>query len=155
MIRFVYGDMFDSETEAIINTVNLVGVMGKGIALQFKERFPENFAVYRKACRDKTIDIGNSLVTRAFQNGREIYIVHFPTKKHWRNPSEYSFIEEGLINLRHIITDHKIKSISVPALGAGNGGLDWDKVKKLIVDHLNDIDCEVVVYKPDFDRLCI
>lgn len=148
MISFSHGDMFDAGTEAIVNTVNLVGVMGKGVALQFKDRFKHNFNVYRKACKAGTIDIGRSLVVRDFWNGKEFLIVNFPTKRHWRYPSDYSYIEKGLDNLRDIISKYRIRSISIPPLGAGNGGLEWQTVRGIICDKLKEVDCDIRVFEP-------
>lgn len=148
MITFKIGDIFEAQTDAIVNTVNLVGVMGKGLALQFKERFKENFKLYKDACRNHTIDIGRSLVVPAMIEGRRVLIINFPTKVHWRNPSQYEYIERGLDNLVEIIQQHNIKSIAIPPLGAGNGGLEWAKVKQMIIDRLTDIPCEIIVYEP-------
>lgn len=148
MIRFVTGDIFDSQADAIVNTVNLVGVMGKGIALQFKERFADNFKLYVKACKEHAIGIGNSLVVRSQLNGRQVWIVNFPTKVHWRDPSQYWYIERGLDNLACIIKEYGIGSIAIPPLGAGNGGLEWEKVKPLIEARLSGTECEILVYEP-------
>lgn len=140
--------MFEAGTEAVVNTVNLVGVMGKGVALQFKERFRHNFNVYRKACENGSIDIGRSLVVRDSHGGRDFLIVNFPTKRHWRTPSEYSYIEQGLDNLVEIISRYGIGSIAIPPLGAGNGGLDWQRVKDIICEKLNGVDCDIRVFEP-------
>lgn len=148
MIRFSTGNMFDAQVDAIVNTVNLVGVMGKGVALQFKERFKNNFQIYKQACKDHTIGIGNSLVVQEEWQGRSVWVINFPTKVHWRNPSEYWYVERGLDNLIEIIKDYAIKSIAIPPLGAGNGGLDWNRVKEMIVSKLSYLDCEVIVFEP-------
>ncbi|MDE6243913.1 MAG: macro domain-containing protein, partial [Muribaculaceae bacterium] len=103
MLRFVTGNIFDAQVDAIVNTVNLVGVMGKGVALQFKERFKQNYLLYRRACREQSINIGNSLVTVDQHQGRQVYLINFPTKVHWRSRSEYSYIDKGLDNLIDII----------------------------------------------------
>lgn len=132
MITFTTGDIFEAQTEAIVNTVNLMGVMGKGIALQFKERFKNNYKIYRSACEEHTIDIGKLLTVKAQWQGRDIFIINFPTKKHWRNPSEYSFVEAGLDDLVRVIEQYGIKSIAIPPLGAGNGKLDWKEVRRII-----------------------
>ncbi|MBO5946877.1 MAG: macro domain-containing protein [Alphaproteobacteria bacterium] len=140
-------DIFCANTEAIVNTVNCVGVMGKGIALQFREKFPENYKLYKNACDAGKVSIGKMFVTK---NGllKPNYIVNFPTKKHWRGKSELSYIEDGLSDLRKFLIDYKIKSIAIPPLGAGNGGLDWVDVKKIIIDKLSDIDAEILVFEP-------
>lgn len=148
MVRYVTGNIFDADAEAIVNTVNLVGVMGKGVALQFKERFSENFLAYQRACKDGTIGIGNSLVVKDEWRGRSIWIINFPTKNHWRNPSEYWYVEKGLDNLVEILRQYKIKSIALPPLGAGNGGLNWNLVKPMIERKMADVDCDVMVYEP-------
>ncbi|PXV69203.1 O-acetyl-ADP-ribose deacetylase (regulator of RNase III) [Dysgonomonas alginatilytica] len=142
--------MFESKSQAIVNTVNTVGVMGKGIALQFKKYFPNNFKIYKHACDNKTLTIGKLLVCEEehLQIGRKI-IINFPTKDHWRDPSEYSYIRLGLIELTKLIKERNLQSVSVPPLGAGNGGLQWSKVKDLIEEHLSDVDCEIVVYQPN------
>lgn len=148
MIRFSNGDMFDSGAYALVNTVNLVGVMGKGVALQFKERFKDNFIQYKHACENSKIGIGNSLVVKEKWKDKEVLIVNLPTKKHWRNKSEYSYIEMGLANLVDIIAKYKIPSIAIPPLGAGNGGLDWAVVKAMIIEKLKDVNSEIIVYEP-------
>lgn len=153
MIRFSTGNMFDAHVDAIVNTVNLVGVMGKGVALQFKERFKNNYQVYKQACDDRTLGIGNSLVVEEMWQGRNIWVINFPTKVHWRNPSEYMYIERGLENLIDIIHKYAIKSIAIPPLGAGNGGLDWYRVKDLIVSKLSSLDCDIVVFEPGHEAI--
>ncbi|MBR4264911.1 MAG: macro domain-containing protein [Bacteroidales bacterium] len=127
MIKYIEGNIFDSNAQALVNTVNLVGVMGKGIALQFKKKYPENYVLYKKACSNKTIDIGKLFVTKATDLNGEKLIINFPTKIDWRKSSEYSYIEEGLTDLITIIRTYKINSIALPPLGSGNGGLDWNK----------------------------
>lgn len=150
MIKFTTGDMMASSAEALVNTVNTVGVMGKGIALQFKEAFPANFAVYAKACKEGELVPGKLLVTKEKNaDGKEKIIINFPTKKHWRYPSKYEYIESGLKALADVIRNHNIKSIAIPPLGCGNGGLQWSVVKKMIEDALNDIDTEIIVYEPN------
>lgn len=153
MIRFSTGNLFDAHVDAIVNTVNLVGVMGKGVALQFKERFKNNFQVYKQACDDRTIGIGNSLVVEEMWQGRSVWVINFPTKVHWRNPSEYMYIERGLENLIDIIHKYAIKSIAIPPLGVGNGGLDWYRVKDLIVSKLSSLDCDIVVFEPGHEAI--
>ena len=148
MIRFSNGDMFESGADALVNTVNLVGVMGKGVALQFKERFKYNFQQYKHACENCKIGIGNSLVVKEKWKDKDVLIVNLPTKKHWRNKSEYSYIDMGLTNLVDIIEKYKISSIAIPPLGAGNGGLDWTVVKSMIIEKLKNVDSEIIVYEP-------
>ena len=148
MIRFVEGNIFDAHTDAIVNTVNLVGVMGKGLALQFKERFKHNYSEYKIACKNGTIAIGHSLVVEEYMQNRRFLIINFPTKNHWRNPSKYEYVEKGLDNLIDIILEYDIKSIAIPPLGAGNGGLDWKRVRQIIIERMSQIECEILVYEP-------
>ncbi|MEL6556911.1 MAG: macro domain-containing protein [Bacteroidota bacterium] len=149
MIKYQTGNILDSDAEALINTVNTVGVMGKGIALQFKNAYPNNFKAYYQACKEERIDIGKLFVTKEGNvSSGEKYIINFPTKKNWRKPSEYEYIEKGLDDLVNVIDSYKIKSIAIPPLGAGNGGLEWPKVKKLITKYLSKVDVEVIVYEP-------
>lgn len=150
MITFTTGDMMVSSAEALVNTVNTVGVMGKGIALQFKEAFPVNFAIYVQACKDESLIPGKLLVTREKNAaGEDKIIINFPTKKHWRFPSKYEYIENGLKALADVIRNYGIKSIAIPPLGCGNGGLQWNIVRRMIEDALHDIDAEVIVYEPN------
>ena len=144
MIHFITGNILDSTAEALINTVNTVGVMGKGIALQFKNQFPNNYKIYKKACDQKELKVGELLVTEedSLLGGKKI-IINFPTKTHWRMPSEYEYIQSGLKALVKLIEEKKIKSVAVPPLGAGNGGLDWNRVKPIIIDALQHTNCEV------------
>lgn len=152
MIKFICGNILKSETEAIVNTVNTQGVMGKGIALSFKEAYPLNFKIYKKACNEGTIDIGKLLVTETGQLYPK-YIINFPTKKHWRNPSKYEYIEEGLKDLVRLIKEYSIKSISIPPLGAGNGRLEWERVKNILINHLSNIssDIDIVIFEPGYN----
>tara|TARA_R110000850_G_C9994993_1_gene467540 strand:+ start:13371 stop:13823 length:453 start_codon:yes stop_codon:yes gene_type:complete len=149
MINYVTGDIFDSDAEAIVNTVNTVGVMGKGIALQFKKAYPSNYKSYMVACKNNEVVVGKMFVTRDSNMfiGEKL-IINFPTKQHWKNPSEYIYIEEGLDGLLQVIEQYQIKSIALPALGVGNGGLKWEKVKDLIEAKLDNLDMEVFVYEP-------
>lgn len=148
MIYYLKGNILDSKAEALVNTVNLVGVMGKGIALQFKKQFPSNFKLYQKACKDGSIDIGKLLVTKETTVFGEKIIINFPTKTDWRKSSEYSYIELGLKDLISIIRQYDIKSIAIPPLGAGNGGLNWVKIKSMIAKSFVDIDIDIYVYEP-------
>jgi O-acetyl-ADP-ribose deacetylase (regulator of RNase III) len=149
MIKLITGNMLDSEAEILVNTVNTVGVMGKGIALQFKKAYPSNFKAYEAACERGEITIGKMFITRDrnLASGEKI-IVNFPTKKDWRKPSEYSYIEAGLDDLVRFIEKEKPSSIAIPPLGAGNGGLEWEKVKQIIYTKLGQLDLDVYVYEP-------
>lgn len=150
MITFTEGNLLKANTEALVNTVNTVGVMGKGIALMFKEAFPENFRAYAAACKKNEIKVGRVFVTERqdWVDGPK-WIINFPTKQHWRNPSKIEWIEEGLQDLLRVVREHKIKSIALPPLGSGNGGLDWKNVRPLIQSSLGSLeDVEVIVYEP-------
>lgn len=149
MVQLITGNLLDSTAEALVNTVNTVGVMGKGIALQFKNRFPNNYKVYKKACDDGSFDVGQVLVIHDGDLLHNKTIINFPTKKHWRSPSKYEYISTGLVALKEALKKHQIKSVAIPPLGCGNGGLDWDKVKNLIMESLNDVDAEVYLYTPN------
>jgi O-acetyl-ADP-ribose deacetylase (regulator of RNase III) len=150
MIKLVTGNLLDADADALVNPVNTVGVMGKGIALQFKEAFPHNYQVYRRACKDKLFDIGDILAVNDLNSySQEKLIINFPTKKHWRQPSEYSYIESGLEALSAYINDNKVKSIAIPPLGCGNGGLDWRVVRQMIELHLSALDTDIQLYEPN------
>jgi len=149
MMRFVQGNLLDAQVEALVNTVNTVGVMGKGIALMFKEAFPANFRAYEDACKRKEVRIGRMFVTETggFEGPR--WIINFPTKKHWRQPSKIEWIVEGLQDLRRIVQERKIRSIALPPLGAGNGRLNWREVRAEIQRSLGDLEgLDIVVYEP-------
>lgn len=142
--------MMQSGAEALVNTVNTVGVMGKGIALQFKEAFPNNNKAYIEACKQKKLEPGKLLAVldENLQLGKKL-IINFPTKVHWRYPSKYEYIEKGLIALRELLQKEKIKSIAIPPLGSGNGGLDWNKVKPMIEQALSGLETEILIYEPN------
>lgn len=152
MIHYVTGNILDSEAQALVNTVNTVGVMGKGIALQFKKAYPNNYKLYSSACKKKEVVVGKMFVSidSNLQSGEKV-IINFPTKQNWRNPSEYSYISEGLNDLLKVINQYNIKSIAIPPLGAGNGGLKWVKVKKLIEDKLRHLDIDIFVFEPSVE----
>lgn len=149
MIKFLRGDLLQSSAEALVNTVNTVGVMGKGIALQFKHRFPHNYSVYKSACKDGTLQIGNVLVVKENDLRGSRFIINFPTKEHWKSASKIGDIEKGLIALKDSLHDYNIKSVAVPPLGCGNGGLDWNIVKPMIIQSLGDLTIDVFVYEPN------
>lgn len=149
MIQYVKGNILESDAMALVNTVNLAGVMGKGIALQFKKQFPINFKLYKKACEENAIGIGKLLVTKEQTVFGEKIIINFPTKKDWRKSSEYSYIEDGLEDLIRIIGEYHIKSVAIPPLGAGNGGLHWEIVKKMIEGKLSSLPIDIIVYEPN------
>ena len=149
MIIEVKGNLLESPAVALVNTVNTVGVMGKGIALQFKNAFPHNFAVYREACKNGEREIGKILAVkdRDLLWGEKL-ILNFPTKTDWRLPSEYAYIERGLVALRDYLIIHHVESLAIPPLGCGNGGLDWLKVKPMIADAMEGIELPFWIYEP-------
>lgn len=138
-------DILMAKTEAVINTVNCVGIMGKGIALQFKERFPDNFKSYKKACNNNEITIGKMFVYKTNIECPK-FIINFPTKQHWRENSKYEYIRKGLVDLKHVIITNNIRSISIPPLGCGQGGLIYDNVLNIIHEVLSNLDIEMNLY---------
>lgn len=150
MIKYMTGDIFESGADMLINPVNCVGVMGKGLALGFKRRYPDNYHFYEKYCRNKRLKPGGLLIT--YSTISNLFICNFATKNHWRNPSNIEWIREGLLKLREKLLSLddeyiSIKSIAIPPLGCGLGGLDWDEVKQLIESIMEDVDIEVLVYE--------
>lgn len=152
MITFVTGSLMKSGAGTWCNTVNTVGVMGKGIALQFKVYFPRNYQVYRNACRKGELRIGELLAVRDSNLlfGDKL-ILNFPTKTHWRLPSEYHYVEKGLGALRAYIIRHSLKELAMPAPGCGNGGLSYQTVKVMIEKYLSGLDCAIEIYEPFSD----
>jgi O-acetyl-ADP-ribose deacetylase (regulator of RNase III) len=151
MITYKTGDMLAASVEALVNTVNTVGIMGKGIALQFKERFPENYKAYLAAVKRGEVKTGLVFVTNLNRMDQLRYIINFPTKQHWKAPSKLEYIEEGLLDLRRILLDLQIRSVALPPLGCGNGGLDWAIVKPMIEAALADLAVDIQVYEPSAD----
>lgn len=149
MIHYITGNILESEAEALVNTVNTVGVMGKGIALQFKKAYPNNFKAYEASCKSNDVQVGKMFVAidSNITSGEKI-IINFPTKTNWRKPSEYAYIKNGLDDLVKVISTKQIKSIAIPPLGAGNGGLNWEKVKKIIEQKLEHLPIDIFVYEP-------
>jgi len=149
MLELVTGNLLEADTEALVNAVNTEGVMGKGIALQFKRQYPEMFEEYQRACKEGQVQPGRMHVYER----REIfnrYIINFPTKRHWRSPSSIEDIKVGLNALAEEIRQRHIKSIALPALGCGNGGLDWSEVLPVIRSALADLtDVRLLVYPPN------
>jgi len=149
-IELKTGDILEANAEAIVNTVNCVGIMGRGIALQFKKAFPANFRAYALACEEGEVQPGRMFIhdTGAFTNPR--YIINFPTKRHWKGKSRIEDIDSGLIALAREVRERGIKSIAIPPLGAGLGGLDWNDVRPRIEAALHDIpDLDVLIYQPN------
>lgn len=149
MIRFTRGNLLESPAEALINTVNEVGVMGKGIALMFRETFPQSAREYEAACKVRTVHVGTMLVTRDSDLTGDRWIIHFPTKKHWRQPSKLEWIRAGLKDLVRVVREKNIRSVAVPPLGCGNGGLEWFQVRREIEAELSSLEnVDVIVYEP-------
>jgi len=149
-MEYLKGNLLEANTQALVNTVNTVGVMGKGIALQFKEAFPTNFKIYAAACKKNELWPGKMLVVKEQTLVGEKIIINFPTKTEWRLKSKYEYVEEGLKALSIAIVEHNIESIAIPPLGCGNGGLKWEKVKPMIEKHLGHLDnVRIQVYEPN------
>lgn len=149
MIEYKTGDLLTEDAEAIVNTVNCVGVMGRGIALQFKKAFPENFSAYAAACKRDEVKPGRMFVHDLGRLTNPRYIINFPTKRHWRSKSRIEDIDAGLQNLVDVIREHGIRSIAVPPLGSGLGGLDWPDVRGRIEQALGGLtDVHVLVFEP-------
>lgn len=150
MISYTLGDISKADAEAIVNTVNCVGIMGSGIALQIKKEFPKVFKAYKVACEHGEVQPGRMFVseTNMFENPK--YIINFPTKRHWRNKSRMEDIESGLEALVDTIRRYKIRSIAIPALGCGNGGLNWSEVRPRIETALCAIpNLRVTIFGPE------
>src|SRR5215217_1937485 len=149
MIEEAIGNLLEANVDALVNTVNTVGVMGKGIALQFKRAFPENFRQYEKACKNQDVRLGEMFVHELSAITGPRFIVNFPTKGHWKEQSRIEDIASGLRDLRRVIEVYEMKSIAVPPLGCGNGGLDWTQVYPMIQDMLGGLPgLRVLVYPP-------
>jgi len=149
MISYTEGNLLEARAEALVNTVNTVGVMGKGIALMFKERFVQNFDLYAAACKAKQVKVGQMFVTETGELDGPRWIINFPTKGHWKGSSRLEWVESGLGDLKRVLRERQIKSVAIPPLGAGNGGLDWPTVKSRIHAALSGMeDVEVIVYEP-------
>jgi O-acetyl-ADP-ribose deacetylase (regulator of RNase III) len=141
-IELGHGDLLTAKVDALVNPVNTAGVMGKGLALQFKKAFPDVFTAYKKA----KLAIGRMHVVERAHAPR--FVINFPTKQHWRDPSKLEYIESGLVDLVARVRDLGITSIAIPPLGCGLGGLDWADVKPLIVDAFAPLPVRVVLFEP-------
>jgi len=150
-----YADIFETEAEAMVNPVNCVGVMGKGLAKKYKERFPAMEIDYRRAYLAKQLRLGTCHVYERSGHHREDvaphirWIINFPTKHHWSQPAKISYITTGLSDLRTVIRARGIRSIAIPGLGCGLGGLTWDAVFPVLTEMLDDLDCEIELYPPE------
>lgn len=143
MIRYIVGkSIFDTKLQAMINTVNCDGVMGKGLALEFKRRYPYMFKEYKEKCLKGEIKPG---LLHIYRTDKKV-IINFPTKKHWENKSRMEYIEKGLLYLKKNYKAWELKSIAFPQLGCDLGGLDWSKVKVLMEEYLNAFDISIEVY---------
>ena len=144
MIQFLKGDIFESSAQTLVNPVNCRGIMGKGLALLFRNRFLGLHESYVIDVLDKRLSIGNPTIWK----GPQKWVINFPTKNDWRKPSSYDFIEAGLKGLRARLDEWGVLSLALPALGCGLGSLEWDKVRLLILVHLGDLAMNIEVYEP-------
>jgi O-acetyl-ADP-ribose deacetylase (regulator of RNase III) len=152
MIQEAHGNLLDAEADALVNTVNTVGVMGKGIALQFKRAFPENYKAYKRACDQGALRLGRMFIwdAGALAGDGPRYIINFPTKKHWRSKSSLSDIRAGLDDLVRQLKDLSIRSVAVPPLGCGHGGLRWEEVRPVIESAFDQVpDVQVLLFPPE------
>ena len=140
------GDIFESSCEVIVNPINCVGVMGGGLALAFKKKFPEHFETYKKMCQNGEIKVGKLYVVDGDEKHK---VLLFPTKIHWRNPSLMEYVVDGLKYLAENYEKMDIKSVAIPALGCGLGGLNWEDVKEQITSVLSELDnkIEIEIYE--------
>lgn len=153
MLELRKGNIFDTDTQALVNPVNTEGIMGKGLAYQFKVKYPLNFKKYVENCQNKTFDIGTDLI---YIKEKEKIIINFPTKRTWKENSKIEYIIIGLLKLEELIIKENITSISIPPLGAGNGKLDWELVKKQIIsfeERLKNKGIKVVIYEPTLNEI--
>lgn len=148
MIRFELGDIFQSDADALVNTVNCIGVMGRGLALQFKRKFPRNYKEYKHACERGKVVPGRMFITEQNALISPRFIINFPTKRHWKEKSVIGDIETGLVDLNDEIAERGIASIAIPPLGCGLGGLHWPDVRLLIEKTLSSTNAEIIVYQP-------
>ncbi|HET6841473.1 MAG TPA: macro domain-containing protein [Candidatus Angelobacter sp.] len=149
MIRLCRGDILHANAEALVNTVNCVGVMGRGIALQFRKAFPENYSAYKAACEKHQVQPGKMLVFDLNRLENPRFIINFPTKRHWKGKSNISDIKSGLKSLADEIRCRQIESVAIPPLGCGLGGLDWQEVRPLIEQAFADVpNVRAFIYEP-------
>lgn len=149
MVEYKTGDIFNEDVDALVNSVNCVGVMGRGIALQFKNMFPDNFKAYAAACKRDEVQPGEMFVVPTGQLTGPRYIINFPTKRHWRSKSRLEDIESGLQSLGNEIREREIRSVAIPALGSDLGGLRWNDVRQRIESALGDMaGVKIVVFEP-------
>lgn len=146
MIKYISGTVFNSGAEAIVNAVNTVGVMGAGLALEFKLRYPDMYLDYEEKCKQKEIEVGK---IDYYTGNPEILIINFPTKMHFKYPSKMVWIEEGLKHFVKTYKDYNFKSIAYPKLGSNHGGLEWTKVKLIMEQYLSNLDVEIIICLDD------
>ena len=152
MIEFTTGDILRANAEALVNTVNCVGIMGRGIALQFKNAFPANFKAYQAACAREAVRPGKMFVFETGTLGNPKFIINFPTKRHWKGKSRMEDIDSGLKALAEEICERGIHSIAIPPLGSGLGGLNWTDVRPRIEAALHGInDLDIIIFEPNSD----
>jgi len=148
-VKLNTGNLLEADVQALVNSVNTVGVMGKGVALQFKQAFPENFVAYQQACKLNQVQPGKMFVVATGRLDNPRYIINFPTKRHWRQKSRIDDIRLGLIDLLKVLKDLELKSVALPPLGCGNGGLEWSEVRPLIERAFESlVDVEVHLFQP-------
>ena len=149
MVKLMTGNLLEADVEALVNSVNTVGIMGKGVALQFRQAFPENFRAYQRACKRNEVQPGKMLVVTTGSLSNPRHIINFPTKRHWRQKSRIGDISLGLTDLIAVVKDLSIQSIALPPLGCGNGGLEWPEVRPLIEKAFRSLaEVEVLLYEP-------
>lgn len=145
------GNLLDSDADALVNTINVVGVMGAGIAKEFRSRYPEMYRAYQGRCRHQLVKIGwiDTHIVRDATGGAR-FVLNFPTKKHWRDPSQLEWIDQGLRDLRYLVERlESVRSVAIPPLGCGHGGLDWNAVMPRIVETFRDLDSvRIEIYPP-------
>lgn len=145
MLTFTKGDMFKVSVDIRVNTINCVGVMGAGIALTFKKRYPDMFNEYKRECNLGLVHPGQLYIWKPSAND---WIINFPTKRHWRQPSRYEDIESGLVALHTYLAPLGNVRVALPALGCGHGGLNWNRVSQMISEYLSDLEAEILVFVP-------
>ena len=148
MITETTGNLLHSQCDALVNPINIVGAMGKGLALQFKHAYPKNYIAYMKACQARQLSTGKMFVSKHHDSLSPRYIINFPTKHHWGNDSKIEYIRDGLYDLRRVLDEYTIPSVAIPALGCGYGGLEWHEVHPLITQTFEDLPHVVVELYP-------
>lgn len=143
MLQIIKSSIFDSPAQTLVNTVNTIGVMGKGIAKEFKRRYPLMFKEYKQICDERLLEVGALHCWR----GPNRWVVNFPTKTTWRKPSTIEYVEEGLDTFRANYKRMGIQSISFPPLGCGNGQLDWEEVRPLMLMYLSNLEIRVFIHE--------